>query len=270
MTLAPHCTLINRLKRLLPALGLCLLAMGLTGDMGAGAYDKEELGNMSVYENASPAVVSVMVQTTDGPSTGTGFIISPDGLMVTSQHVIGESRFVKVTRFDALNNEQVFQAQVIGKSAGDSDLAVLQIKTNAELPYLSLVPFGNVRVGQKVFAIGNPYGFERTLPLGIVSRLDLKKRRIQTDASINPGSSGGPLLNSEGQVIGISQSIYNPDGNRSNIGIGFAVPCDEIRHYLAAKGRPVETTAELNTGTHTIPVRHTPYSRRDGLVQTSR
>ena len=87
-------------------------------------------------------------------------------------------------------------------------------------------------MGQKVLAIGNPFGFSRTLTEGIVSRVDKTKNKIQTDAAINPGCSGGPLLNTDGEVIGINQSIYNPDNNKSNIGIGFAIPVNLAKNFI--------------------------------------
>ena len=90
----------------------------------------------------------------------------------------------------------------------------------------------NVKVGQKVLAIGNPFGFNNTLTVGIVSRIDTQRNKIQTDAAINPGSSGGPLIDTNAEVIGINQSIYNPDNNKSNIGIGFAVPIDSAKKFL--------------------------------------
>ena len=85
---------------------------------------------------------------------------------------------------------------------------------------------------KKVLAIGNPFGFNGTLTQGIISRIDYEKNRIQTDAAINPGSSGGPLLNKNGEIIGINQAIYNPDNNISNIGIGFAIPINLVKEYL--------------------------------------
>ena len=114
----------------------------------------------------------------------------------------------------------------------NKDLALLKITPKQ---HLKTIPFGNselVKVGQKVLAIGNPFGFTGTLTSGIVSRIDYTKGRIQTDAAINPGCSGGPLLNSKGEVIGISQSIYNPDNNISNIGIGFAIPINEAKKFI--------------------------------------
>ena len=101
------------------------------------------------------------------------------------------------------------------------------------------VKLGNsekIKVGQKVLAIGNPFGFNGTLTQGIISRIDYEKNRIQTDAAINPGSSGGPLLNKNGEIIGINQAIYNPDNNISNIGIGFAIPINLVKEYLSEAG----------------------------------
>ena len=90
----------------------------------------------------------------------------------------------------------------------------------------------NIKVGQKVLAIGNPFGFNGTLTQGIISRIDYAKGKIQTDAAINPGNSGGPLITTNGEVVGINQSIYNPDNNISNIGIGFAIPINTVKEML--------------------------------------
>ena len=112
------------------------------------------------------------------------------------------------------------------------DLALIKIAPRQPLKTISLGDSSNIKVGQKVLAIGNPFGFNGTLTQGIVSRIDYKKNKIQTDAAINPGSSGGPLINTTGDVIGINQAIYNPDNNVSNIGIGFAIPINEAKKLL--------------------------------------
>ena len=114
----------------------------------------------------------------------------------------------------------------------NSDLALLKITPKERLQTIKLGDSEAVKVGQKVLAIGNPFGFSGTLTQGIVSRIDYTKNKIQTDAAINPGNSGGPLVNTSGEVIGISQSIYNPDNNKSNIGIGFAIPVNSIKEYI--------------------------------------
>ena len=112
------------------------------------------------------------------------------------------------------------------------DIALLKIEPTFELKTVKFGDSEKVKVGQKVLAIGNPFGFNGTLTQGIISRIDYVKNRIQTDAAINPGSSGGPLLNNKGEIIGINQAIYNPDNNISNIGIGFAIPINSIKEYL--------------------------------------
>lgn len=114
----------------------------------------------------------------------------------------------------------------------DNDLALIKINAKKPLPIIELGDSEKVKVGQKVLAIGNPFGFNNTLTTGIVSRIDYSKNKIQTDAAINPGNSGGPIINIHGEVIGISQSIYNPDNNISNIGIGFAVPINEAKNFI--------------------------------------
>ena len=114
----------------------------------------------------------------------------------------------------------------------NKDLALLKINPKYPLNVVSFGDSGSLKVGQKVLAIGNPFGFNGTLTQGIISRIDNKKGRIQTDAAINPGCSGGPLLNSSGEVIGINQSIYNPDNNISNIGIGFAIPINDAKKFI--------------------------------------
>ena len=111
-------------------------------------------------------------------------------------------------------------------------IKLIKINTNKPLKPVVLGNSDKIKVGQKVLAIGNPFGFNNTLTTGIVSRVDVERNKIQTDAAINPGSSGGPLVNSNAEVIGINQSIYNPDNNKSNIGIGFAVPIDEAKDFI--------------------------------------
>ena len=120
----------------------------------------------------------------------------------------------------------------MGTLKGGNDLALIKINTKKPLKPIVLGNSTEVKVGQKVLAIGNPFGFNNTLTTGIISRLDKERNKIQTDAAINPGSSGGPLVNSSAEVIGINQSIYNPDNNKSNIGIGFAVPINEAKEFI--------------------------------------
>ena len=131
-----------------------------------------------------------------------------------------------------MHNGQVYKAEVVSKMGKNKDLALLKINPKMQLQTIKFGDSQNIKVGQKVLAIGNPFGFSGTLTQRIISRLDYENNNIQTDAAINPGCSGGPLLNSSGEVIGINQSIYNPDNNISNIGIGFAIPINDAKKFI--------------------------------------
>ena len=191
-------------------------------------FSADEITNIMVYEKINPAIVAIDANLDDGFSSGTGCIIRSDGVILTGSHVIEDAKNIEVTTSDG----KVYKAEILSKMGKNKDLALLKITPKQQL---HTVEFGNseeVKVGQKVLAIGNPFGFSGTLTSGIVSRIDYTKGRIQTDAAINPGSSGGPLLNKKGEIIGINQAIYNPDNNISNIGIGFATPVNLIKESL--------------------------------------
>ena len=204
----------------------CVLALCGVGSSSLFAmaytpqYDQEEQESISVYEQAAKAVVTINALVDGHPSSGAGVLVDESGMILTSSHVIGNATNVHVSLADGRKGLAV----VIGRAGEKSDLALLKLNLGSPVPYLRFGDSSKVKVGQKVLAIGNPYGFERTLTTGIISRIDGERNRIQTDAAINPGNSGGPLLDTQGYIIGINQSIFNPDGNRSNIGIGFAVP----------------------------------------------
>ena len=188
----------------------------------------EEEVNITVYESINPAIVAIEADIEDGVSAGTGCIVSADGYILTGSHVIDGFKKVKVTT----SNGQVYEASVVATMGKNRDLALLKISPKKQLRVITFGDSETLKVGQKVLAIGNPFGFNGTLTQGIISRIDHKKGRIQTDAAINPGCSGGPLLNSSGEVIGINQSIYNPDNNMSNIGIGFAIPINDAKKFI--------------------------------------
>lgn len=181
-----------------------------------------------IYSNINPAIVSVDSQLPDGLSCGTGCIIDKNGIILTSAHVVDTGNSVVVTMY----NGQNYTAKVLKRVGENKDIALLKIDTEELLKTVKLGNSAKIKVGEKVFAIGNPFGFSGTLTQGIISRIDYAKNRIQTDAAINPGSSGGPLLNDKGEIIGINQAIYNPDNNISNIGIGFATPINLVKEYL--------------------------------------
>jgi len=196
----------------------------------AQKYNAEEQININVYEKISPAVVSVLAQLEDGVSEGTGCIVTSDGLILTGYHVIEGAKEIEVTGY----NGQTYKAKFIAKPENKKDLAIIKITPKEKLVTVSFGDSENVKVGQRVLSIGNPFGFSNTLTQGIISRIDYVKNRFQTDAAINPGCSGGPILNLSGEIIGISQSIYNPDHNISNIGIGFAIPSNEAVKFIAS------------------------------------
>src|SRR5712692_8674437 len=206
---------------------------------GLGA---DELNNIEIYKTAKDSVAyitSTVYQRTfffDVVPTrelGSGFIINPDGQILTNFHVISGSSQVVVT----LPDHTQYKAQIMVRDRAD-DLALIKIEPKRKLPYLNLGDSDRLQVGQKVLAIGNPFGFAGTLTVGVVSTLgrDLQSENneklegmIQTDAAINPGNSGGPLLDSQGNVIGINTAIYGPG---SNIGIGFAIPINRAKAML--------------------------------------
>ena len=181
-----------------------------------------------IYDKINPAIVSIDSQLNDGISCGSGCIIDKNGTILTSAHVLDEGNDIIVT----MSNGEDYKANIIKKIGENKDVALIKIS----VPYpLATVKMGNsdkIKVGEEVYAIGNPFGFSGTFTQGIISRIDYVKNRIQTDAAINPGSSGGPLINAQGEIIGINQAIYNPDNNISNIGIGFATPVNLVREYL--------------------------------------
>lgn len=196
--------------------------------VSAQNFAPDELINISVYEKINPAIVAIDANLTDGFSAGTGCVVRSDGVILTGSHVIEGAKDIDVTTSDG----KVYKASILAKMGKNKDLALLKIDAKKNLKTISFGDSSDVKVGQKVLAIGNPFGFSGTLTSGIVSRIDYAKGRIQTDAAINPGCSGGPLLNSQGEVIGISQSIYNPDNNISNIGIGFAIPVNDAKKFI--------------------------------------
>ena len=189
---------------------------------------QEEKSIIEIYEKTLPSIVSIEADIDRGTSGGTGCIISKSGIILTSSHVIEDANNITVTT----NSGKEYNAKILSILKNRNDLALIKIDTKENL---TLAKFGNsddIKVGQRVLTIGCPFGFKDTLTTGIISRIDHERNKIQTDAAINPGCSGGPLLNLKGEIIGINQSIYNPDNNRSNIGIGFALPSNYAIQFI--------------------------------------
>jgi len=210
------------------------------------AVDVEEQLVTSVYERVSPAVVNITsrvlrrsfffgVYPEEG--TGSGFVIDREGHIVTNAHVVRGAQDVVVT----LPDQTMVPAEVVGTDSYN-DLAVLKIDVPPDvLQPVELGSSADLRVGQRVIAIGNPFGLERTLTTGVISSLGRiiegedgrpLGEMIQTDAAINPGNSGGPLLDSQGRVIGVNTAIKSPSGG--SVGIGFAVPVDTVKRVVPA------------------------------------
>jgi S1-C subfamily serine protease len=203
--------------------------------------DSEEQNNITVYKNNIPAVVNITTRamTLDffygevpQEGQGSGFVIDKEGHIVTNYHVIADAQQLEVT----MHNRKKYRATVVGTDPAH-DLAVIQIKATDLIPAV-LGDSRNLKVGQKVYAIGNPFGLSGTMTRGIVSSIRPVKEpngstideAIQTDAAINPGNSGGPLLNWHGEVIGINTMILSSVGQ--NAGIGFAIPINTAKAVL--------------------------------------
>ncbi len=216
-------------------------AVTARGDLAA-----DEQNTIELFRNSSPSVVYItsielrkslfnlnIYEIPQG--TGSGFIWDKEGRIVTNFHVIGDANRIEVT----LADNTTWKAVLVG-AAPDKDLAVLQI--SAPVEKLKPLPIGesyNLLVGQKVFAIGNPFGLDQTITSGIVSALGREIKSVtgrtiqgvvQTDAAINPGNSGGPLLDSAGRLIGVNTAIYSPSG--TSAGVGFAVPVQEVNRVV--------------------------------------
>ncbi len=213
----------------------------ITEAAGSEALDAEEQNNINVYRKNIGAVVNITsrVMTFDffyglvpQEGQGSGFVIDKEGHILTNYHVIAEARQVEVT----LHNRKKYKATIVGTDKSH-DLAIVQIKA-PDLQPMTLGDSTNLQVGQKVYAIGNPFGLAGTLTRGIVSSIRqvsepdgmVIEEAIQTDAAINPGNSGGPLLNWHGEVIGINTMIASSVGQSA--GIGFAIPINTAKAVL--------------------------------------
>jgi S1-C subfamily serine protease len=210
-------------------------------------------------------------QSQQGTATGSGFLIDTDGHMVTNNHVIEGAEDITVTLGDS---DEVYEAEVVGTDPS-TDLALIKVDApESAMKPLRLADSTDVKVGDPVIAIGNPFGLDRTVTTGIVSALQREisslnqyaiSNVIQTDAAINPGNSGGPLINTDGQVIGVNSQIATGGTSNGNVGIGFAVPSNtvkdvvdqlletgEVKHaYLGISGATIsgQLSEALNLGT---------------------
>jgi S1-C subfamily serine protease len=224
---------------------------------GEARLDATETENVRIYRQASPAVGNIVTKTVEydfffNPvpveGAGSGFLIDTDGHMLTNYHVVQGAQTIEVT----LGDQSRYKAKLIGADTRN-DIALIQI--DAKGHKLTALPLGdsrNLLVGQRALAIGNPFGFQSTLTTGVISSLGRTVQTgestfideaIQTDAAINRGNSGGPLLNSHGEVIGINSAIFAPTGTTA--GIGFAIPINAAKRVaedLITKGHVSRAT----------------------------
>ena len=225
-------------------------------------FSPEEQNNISIYEKVNRSVVNINTTAfrrgmwfgdpVPQEGSGSGWVIDKEGHIVTNHHVVVGSDVITVTLFDG----DPIPAEIVG-SDKQNDIAVLKVKANPDSLFpVTIGESSDLRVGQKVLAIGNPFGLERTLTVGIVSSLGrtlrsktkrLIKEVIQIDAALNPGNSGGPLLDNEGKVIGMNTAIKTLTGE--NTGVGFAVPINTIKRIipqLIEFGRPIRGTLGID------------------------
>lgn len=237
-----------------------LLAVGVidTGDdgktvvrqVGGGTVDADLPSVHEIYQDAGPGVVNIRARVTrratspfeqgggSGVSTGSGFVLDKDGYILTNAHVVEGAGSVTVQ----FEDDTSFPAKIVGSDLS-SDLALLQVsgQRKSALHPVELGEAKGVQVGDPVIAIGNPFGLDRTVTTGIVSALQREIEApnnfsisdvIQTDAAVNPGNSGGPLLDATGKVIGVNSQIATANGQGGNVGIAFAVPIDEAKRVI--------------------------------------
>ena len=221
-------------------------------DTGSGT---EGTDVSAIVDKVMPSVVQINVALGNAEGIGSGVIISSDGRILTNNHVVDGAETIKVT----LSDGRTVDAKVVGTDPS-SDLAVIQAQGVSGLTAATFGDSSNVKVGDEVIAIGSPGGLQGTVTTGIVSALDRKVtvdsqqespnpyarndngggsttyQALQTDAAINQGNSGGPLFNTDGQVIGINSAMYSPvtgpDGSAGSVGIGFAIPSDQAQQVI--------------------------------------
>ncbi len=232
---------------------------------GAG-FETDEQNNIDIYKTNRVATVNItstvysrdfFFQVYPRKGTGSGFLINDEGEIITNNHVINGSQNITVTLSD--KDKKQYKAQVLGIDRRN-DLALIKINAGHKLPFVRLGDSDSLQVGQKVLAIGNPFGLDGTLTTGIVSSLGRSLQNedgtpleglIQTDAAINPGNSGGPMFDSRGNVIGINTAIFGSQtasGEAGSIGIGFAMPVNRAKAML----EEYRTTGKISHPVHGI------------------
>jgi putative serine protease PepD len=236
-----------------------------------------------IYQHDSPGVVSIKAVTQDGEDSGTGIVLNEEGLILTNDHVIAGATSLTVNAGGATSTTR--PATVVGEEA-NSDLALIHVDPSGlGLKPLKLVSSSSVQVGDSVYAIGNPYGLEETLTRGIVSALDREisapdgakiTGAIQTDAALNPGNSGGPLLNEQGDVVGVNSQIASDAADVAgsqpgSTGVGFAISSNTVAQVVktieAGKGVSYASAMQERASSEGPSRSESPYGSRSPYGQ---
>jgi S1-C subfamily serine protease len=229
------------------------VAAPIPTDVGSAATGPTSIDVAGIYRQSAPGVVQIVSTSRGASSTdlfgdpipgetqralGSGFVIDKEGHVVTNYHVVQGASSIEVS----FSNQETVSAKIVGTDPS-TDLALLKVDVDAKaLTPLTLADSDKVQVGDPVAAIGNPFGLERTVTAGIVSALQREVSApndftidhvIQTDAPINSGNSGGPLIDAQGRVIGVNSQIETANGGGGNVGIGFAVPSNTVKSVVA-------------------------------------
>jgi serine protease Do len=234
-------------RLLLCAFSLCLLNVPQVSSVPVPTIlaqaRTEEQTSIEVYRVASPAVVNIDA----GRGSGSGSLVSPEGLVLTNEHVIRGARGGQVIVSTTAGKR--YPGQVIAVDR-QNDLALIRLNTTDRFPSVRLANPNDIQVGQRVFAIGSPFGLSGTFTTGILSRIG-RNGDLQTDAALNPGNSGGPLLNSRGELIGVNKAILSP-GRAGNTGIGFATSARVASSFIE-QNRARTSPSPSTTATRPAP-----------------
>jgi len=239
-----------------------------------------------VYQQDSPGVVAITATTAEGEDKGTGIVLNNEGLILTNGHVVAGATAMQVSVDGSASNSR--SATLVGEES-NSDLALIKVDPSGlGLKALTLAPSSGVQIGDQVYAIGNPYGLEETLTKGIVSALNREISApdgakisgvIQTDAALNPGNSGGPLLNDEGEVIGVNSQIASDaasvQGSQpGSTGVGFAISTSTVAAAVKAiesgKGVPYASATRSQAGGQEAEATQSPNGESQGGEQLQR